>query len=106
MTPQLGNDRLAILVFRNHILCTIKNVGDWPFALLFLLVLPIRALRPLLHGDSVPWRASWAAAGRIPLAILKRSRKRGSRRNPFAHIASAVARPVPQASAADSVIGS
>lgn len=76
MVRELGVGRQAKVIWRNHLLFTIKCIGGTAFLLAFLTLLPIRALRPLVRGDTLPLRATWAALPRIPKALLKRWRRR------------------------------
>ena len=76
MLERFGSRGQARLVCRNHLLFTAKNVGGWGFLLGFLLLLPIRAIRPLFRGDMLPLQAFLAALPRLPSAIYARLRER------------------------------
>jgi GT2 family glycosyltransferase len=77
MVARFGETRQARTMFRNHVLFTAKNVGDAAFLAGFLLMLPLRALRPLLHGDSVPLVGILRALPRLPAALRRRWRRAG-----------------------------
>jgi GT2 family glycosyltransferase len=74
LTEVLGDGRRARVHLRNHLLFTAKNIGDSGFLLLFLALLPLRALRPLLHGDRSQARAVLDALPRLPRALRGRLR--------------------------------
>ncbi|HEY2150607.1 MAG TPA: glycosyltransferase family 2 protein [Vicinamibacterales bacterium] len=78
MVRRLGEDGKLRLLYRNHILFTIKNVGGLAFLLGFLVLLPMRALRPLLRGDAVPLAGALRALPLMPRAL--RARFKGPRR--------------------------
>lgn len=73
-----GGRRMSRVHFRNHVLFTVKNIGDARFLALFLLLLPVRALRPLLGGDTLPLRGIAAALRRLPAALRARRTRRGA----------------------------
>jgi GT2 family glycosyltransferase len=75
MVRRLGEGGKLRLLYRNHILFTIKNVGGAAFLLGFLLLLPLRALRPLLRGDLVPLAGVLRALPLMPRALMARSRR-------------------------------
>ncbi len=79
MVRELGVGRQAKVIWRNHLLFTVKCVGGTAFVLSFLALLPVRALRPLLRGDTLPLRAFWSAIPRIPSALRRRFARRGPR---------------------------
>ena len=66
---QIEQDRLF---YRNHLLFTAKNVGGAAFLLGFLLLLPLRAVRPLMRGDLVPFVGFMRALPALPRAIARR----------------------------------
>jgi GT2 family glycosyltransferase len=73
-----GTGRMSAIHFRNHVLFTLKNIGGWRFLIVFLVLLPVRALRPALHGDFLPVRGIVDAIGRLPAALrARRVRPRG-----------------------------
>lgn len=72
MVRELGVGRQGKVIWRNHVLFTIKCIGGIGFLLAFLSLLPFRAIRPLLRGDTMPSRATWAALPRIPKALRRR----------------------------------
>ena len=73
-----GRGRISRVHFRNHVLFTLKNIGDWRFLAAFLLLLPVRALRPLVRGDTLPLRVILAAIARLPAALLRRMARAGA----------------------------
>ena len=80
MDGAFGRDRITRVHFRNHVLFTVKNIGGWGFLLAFLALLPVRTLRPALHGDFLPMRAILSALRRMPGALRgRRARPRGLR---------------------------
>lgn len=79
MTARHGQVEQDRLFYRNHVLFTVKNVGGAAFLLGFLLLLPLRALRPLLRGDRVPLVGVVRALPFIPRAIARRLRASGPR---------------------------
>ncbi len=72
MIEHFGQARQSRMMFRNHVLFTAKNVGGAAFLLGFLLMLPIRALRPLMRGDWVPLFGIAGALPRLPRALASR----------------------------------
>ena len=68
---QIEQDRLF---YRNHLLFTAKNVGGAAFLAGFLLLLPLRAVRPLMRGDLVPIAGFMRALPSLPRAIARRCR--------------------------------
>ena len=73
---QVEQDRLF---YRNHVLFTAKNIGGTAFLLGFLLLLPLRALRPLIRGDRVPLVGVMRALPSLPRAIARRLQASGPR---------------------------
>jgi GT2 family glycosyltransferase len=73
---QIEQDRLF---YRNHLLFTAKNIGGAAFLLGFLFLLPLRALRPLIRGDRVPFVGFMRALPALPRAIARRFRTSGPR---------------------------
>jgi GT2 family glycosyltransferase len=73
---QLEQDRLF---YRNHLLFTAKNVGGPAFLLGFLVLLPLRAVRPIIRGDLVPLVGFMRALPALPRAIARRLRASGAR---------------------------
>jgi GT2 family glycosyltransferase len=72
MLARLGNAGKARLLYRNHLLFTIKNVGDAGFLARVLARLPYRVVAPLFHGYTVPLRGCLAALPRLPAAFGRR----------------------------------
>lgn len=73
MLARYGDRAKARLLYRNHLLFTVKNVGGPGFLLGFLLLLPLRALRPLLEGNRVPFAGFLRALPKLPLALRRRA---------------------------------
>jgi GT2 family glycosyltransferase len=71
---QSGQDRLF---YRNHLLFTAKNVGGLAFLIGFLLLLPLRATRPVIRGDWAPLMGFARALPALPRAIARRFRASG-----------------------------
>ena len=79
MDDVFGTRRISRVHFRNHVLFTVRNIGGLLFLLAFLALLPIRAIRPALHGDLLPFRGIFAAIRRLPAALrARRLRPKGS----------------------------
>ena len=72
MLARLGDTGKARLLYRNHLLFTIKNVGDARFLARFLVRLPYRVLAPLFSGYTVPLRGCLAALPLGPAAFARR----------------------------------
>ena len=72
MIERFGDDAKARLLYRNHLLFTIKNIGGAAFLAGFFLCLPYRVLSPLLQGHRVPLRGFLEALPRLPQALRKR----------------------------------
>ena len=72
MVARYGEEGKLRLLYRNHLLFTIKNIGGAAFLVGFLLLLPMRALRPLLRGDAVPLGGFLKAVPLIPQALAAR----------------------------------
>lgn len=70
---QLGDSGKARILYRNHLLFTAKNVGGVGFLLGFLLLMPLRALRPLASGDRVPLGGFLRALPALPAALARRA---------------------------------
>jgi GT2 family glycosyltransferase len=79
MIARFGSPAKARLLYRNHLLFTIKNVGGSGFLLGFLALLPYRVLSPLLRGYTVPLRGFVRALPMAPAAFGRRIAARGSR---------------------------
>jgi GT2 family glycosyltransferase len=79
MTARHGQIEQDRLFYRNHLLFTAKNVGSASFLLGFLLLLPLRAVRPLIRGDGVPLVGFMRALPALPRAIARRFRAPGPR---------------------------
>ena len=72
MRERFGDKAKARLLYRNHLLFTIKNIGGPGFLFGFVLCLPYRVLTPLLRGYAVPLRGCLDALPRVPQALRKR----------------------------------
>jgi len=72
MLARLGDAGKARLLYRNHLLFTIKNVGDAAFLARFLVRLPYRVVAPLFRGYTVPFRGCLAALPLAPAAFARR----------------------------------
>jgi GT2 family glycosyltransferase len=79
MVARFGDRGKARLLYRNHLLFTIANVGGAAFLARFLLMLPYRVVAPLLRGYTVPLAGGVRALGRMPAAFWRRARRGGSR---------------------------
>jgi GT2 family glycosyltransferase len=74
MLARYGDTGKARLLYRNHLLFTVKNIGGPGFLVGFLLLLPLRALRPILRGDLVPLAGLLRALPALPAALGRRFR--------------------------------
>lgn len=81
MLARYGDAGKARLLYRNHLLFTLKNIGGPGFLLGFLLLLPLRALRPALRGDLVPLGGLLRALPALPAALGRRFRTSPRRLN-------------------------
>jgi GT2 family glycosyltransferase len=72
MISRYGEAGKTRLLYRNHLLFTVKNVGGPAFLAGFLLLLPYRVLRPLAHGYRVPLAGLLRALPSFPRAFLRR----------------------------------
>jgi GT2 family glycosyltransferase len=72
MVRRFGETGKLRILYRNHLLFTIKNVGGAAFFAGFLALLPLRALRPLLRGDTVPLGGLLRALPLMPRALAAR----------------------------------
>ncbi|MCC7417767.1 MAG: glycosyltransferase family 2 protein [Acidobacteria bacterium] len=72
MLARFGDTAKARLLYRNHLLFTVKNIGGAAFLAGFFLCLPYRVLSPLLRGYQVPLRGFLQALPKLPLALRKR----------------------------------
>ncbi len=72
MLARYGDIGKAALLYRNHVLFTVKNIGGAGFLVGFLLTLPFRALWPLLRGYRVPFFGFLGALPALPLALRRR----------------------------------
>jgi hypothetical protein len=79
MLERFGDDAKARLLYRNHLLFTIKNVGGSAFLAGFFVCLPYRVLSPLLKGHRVPLGGLLDALPRLPLALRKRFARTAAR---------------------------
>ncbi len=74
MIARFGSPGKARLLYRNHLLFTIKNVGGPGFLAGFLALLPYRVLSPLLRGYTVPLIGFFRALPAAPAAFARRFR--------------------------------
>jgi hypothetical protein len=72
MLERFGDSAKARLLYRNHLLFTVKNIGGPAFLAGFFLCLPYRVLSPLLRGYRVPLRGFLQALPKFPEALRKR----------------------------------
>lgn len=72
MLERYGDSGKARLLYRNHLLFTIKNVGGAGFLARFLLLLPYRVLSPLVRGYRVPLAGFVQALPLMPAAFARR----------------------------------
>jgi GT2 family glycosyltransferase len=72
MLERFGTSAKARILYRNHLLFTVKNVGGPGFLLGFLGLLPLRVLRPLLVGYRVPLAGFLRALPALPAALARR----------------------------------
>lgn len=72
MLERFGDAAKARLLYRNHLLFTIKNIGGPAFLIGFFLCLPYRVLSPLLWGHGVPLGGFLDALPRLPQALRRR----------------------------------
>ena len=72
MLARYGDSGKARLLYRNHLLFTVKNIGGPGFLIGFLLLLPYRVLSPLLRGYRVPVAGFLQAVPLFPLALRHR----------------------------------
>jgi GT2 family glycosyltransferase len=67
-----SEDSLTRLIYRNQILFTAKNIGSVVFVSIYLLLLPIRALRAFFSPQRIWFYSILDAVPRIPEALWKR----------------------------------
>ncbi len=72
MLARYGEAGMAPLMYRNHLLFTVKNVGGFGFLLGFLAMLPYRVLGPLVGGYRVPLAGFLDAVPLLSLAFRRR----------------------------------
>ena len=72
MLERYGDTGKARLLYRNHLLFTVKNVGGAGFLIGFFLLLPYRVLFPLVRGHRVPLAGLVGALPRLPAALRRR----------------------------------
>jgi GT2 family glycosyltransferase len=72
MLERFGDSSKARILYRNHLLFTLKNVGGAGFLARFLLMLPYRVLSPLARGYRVPLAGFVQALPRMPAALARR----------------------------------
>jgi GT2 family glycosyltransferase len=78
MLARYGDSGKARMLYRNHLLFTLKNVGGPAFLAGFLLLLPYRVLSPLARGHRVPLAGFVRALPLMPLALRRRLAGAGS----------------------------
>jgi GT2 family glycosyltransferase len=72
MLARFGDAAKARLLYRNHLLFTVKNIGGPAFLIGFFLFLPYRVLSPLARGYGVPLAGFLGALPLLPLALCRR----------------------------------
>jgi GT2 family glycosyltransferase len=72
MRARYGDTGMARLLYRNHLLFTVKNVGGPAFLLGFFLMLPYRVLSPLVRGYRVPLAGFIRAVPLLSPALRRR----------------------------------
>ena len=77
MLERFGDSAKARLLYRNHLLFTVKNIGDLAFLAGFFACLPYRVLSPLRRGYAVPLVGLLQALPRFPAALRKRFARLG-----------------------------
>lgn len=77
MLERFGDSGKARLLYRNHLLFTIKNVGGARFLARFLLLLPYRIVSPLVRGYRVPLAGFAQAVPLMPAALARRLMRSG-----------------------------
>jgi GT2 family glycosyltransferase len=75
MVARFGTSGKARLLYRNHLLFSVKNIGGPAFLAGFLLLLPYRVLRPLTYGYWVPLAGLVRALPQFPRAFARRCRQ-------------------------------
>jgi GT2 family glycosyltransferase len=73
MLARYGDAGKARILYRNHLLFTLKNIGGPSFLAGFFLLLPYRVLSPLLAGHVVPLMGFLQAVPLMPRALLARA---------------------------------
>jgi GT2 family glycosyltransferase len=88
MLERYGDFGKARLLYRNHLLFTLKNVGDGGFLARFLLFLPYRIVSPLAQGYRVPLAGFVQALPLMPAAFARRLARAGRALDveQFAHV--------------------
>src|ERR1700730_1334604 len=79
MRARYGDSGMARLLYRNHLLFTVKNVGGPAFLLGFFLMLPYRVLSPLARGYRVPLAGFIRAVPLLSPALRRRFAGRDGR---------------------------
>jgi GT2 family glycosyltransferase len=79
MLARFGDAAKARLLYRNHLLFTVKNIGGPAFLIGFFLFLPYRVLSPLTRGYRVPLAGFLGALPLLPLALWRRLAASGAR---------------------------
>jgi N-acetylglucosaminyl-diphospho-decaprenol L-rhamnosyltransferase len=79
MLARFGDSGKARLLYRNHLLFTVKNIGGPRFLIGFFLLLPYRVLSPLARGYRVPLAGFLRAVPHLPRALRQRFRAPVSR---------------------------
>jgi GT2 family glycosyltransferase len=79
MRARYGDAGMARLLYRNHLLFTVKNVGGPGFLLGFFLMLPYRVLSPLVRGYRVPLAGFLRAVPLLSQALRRRFAGRDAR---------------------------
>jgi GT2 family glycosyltransferase len=88
MLARYGESGKARLLYRNHLLFTIKNIGGTAFLAEFAIRLPFRVLAPVLRGYRVPLSGFLEALPLVPAALARRFSRKGPSLdlNRFAHV--------------------
>ena len=78
MLERFGDSAKERLLYRNHLLFTVKNIGGPAFLAGFFVCLPYRVLSPLLRGYGVPLIGFLRALPKFPEALRKRAERPGA----------------------------
>ena len=67
-------DSITRWIYRNHVLFSVKDCGNWAQTALFIALLPLRVCRSLLQGNAIWARSIIDALPRLPHALTARMR--------------------------------